>query len=658
MQYNRGVLSVPGYQRGRRKVVDEAERLRREEARLTNNTSGGRNAPREAPVAPVPNILTDPYAEPRFFGPAQGYDNDPVTGELIDDPNNRFGGVPVVEEPVIPVEYPDESPQAQQTNVLDAAEREAHWRDVWNQSGGFDLNAKGAYEQAREERMAIEEAGQGSPKDANPFYVPTPEETLEETVLKTSRGRNDARTAPIVTPTASPQEGLPSRGRNEARDQIITPPTASPHEGLPSRGRNDPRETLGGGYVAPPEVVEPIQYPDESPQAQQDIPLETVETPDGGNVNVNTTPDGGTSVVNEDGSESFFSPEQTAKVEGFLQDFFGLGLDEVKQVAGLYLASRATGASHQGSMIWAGNRILGQADAEAERERTQADEDLARQEQIDALTAVGYTPEQATAAVVAGWKPTTADAKGTKLGGSAHLKGIGKVDTTVRDGQEYIKVDGNEYPINDPAIAHLVEKWDESVHSHKGLTQRLETTSDAAWSEANQGAVGENYISDKKPSEWASALLDINKKNATSPSETNLSFDAVVRAQKRYAQDYVAWKENPKRSIKPQSPKAYVAEEFFAGLTGIPQGLVSGTSPSNFNEVDKEVRKGLDSTERDPNYIEEYESDWRAAYAAWGKVNQQEWIKRSEKLDGWSPFMWFVNQTAPERIAELANQVG
>ena len=111
-KYNIGTPMVPpiygipgpvqGYRRGSDKIVDEAERLRREEARLTNNTSGGRNDPRG--VAPVPElgILNDPYAEPRFFGPAQGYDNDPVTGELIDDPANRFGGVPsapVEEEP-------------------------------------------------------------------------------------------------------------------------------------------------------------------------------------------------------------------------------------------------------------------------------------------------------------------------------------------------------------------------------------------------------------------------------------------------------------------------------------------------------------------------------------------------------------------------------
>ena len=215
-------------------------------------------------------------------------------------------------------------------------------------------------------------------------------------------------------------------------------------------------------------------------------------------------------------------------------------------------------------MIWAGNRILGQADAEAERERTQAEEDLVRQEQIDALTAVGYTPEQATAAVVAGWEPTTADTKGTKLGGSAYVTGFGKVETTVRDGQEYIKLDGQEVPVNDPRVAGRIEKWDDAVHSHKAITSRFSETSDIAWSEANQGGDQEQYKSEKKPGEWATQFQRVNRLNGVSVADSDLTYNAVVRAQKEYARDYVAWSQDPKRRIKPQSPEAYVNEQLLS----------------------------------------------------------------------------------------------
>ena len=731
MQYNRGVLSVPGYQRGRRKVVDEAERLRREEARaaLSGNTSGGRNVPRGATPVPALDVIQDPYAEPRFFGPAQGHDNDPITGELIDDPSKRFGGVPSAPQeeepgwwarqfaplkgsltrsweerhpPQAPV-YPDQAPAGGAT-VEGFFPTVAGRPDVptgqlpmpqWTSPKGeiFDITPEGYLvnpetgaaahtldqqlfsaadgKQKSEQTLvalqnqAAQEAAAGNisqetlnairdeeiKNNLHTNQLADVQETIQEPIVEQQERLNDEYQDYVED---TQKAGVP------ALDQESWINTKSPDELLSID------ENILANPVAPitetpeasiPVVQEPPQDITPSAVSDEAFVAETVTTPDGGNANVNTTPDGGTSVINEDGSESFFSPEQTAKVEGFLQDFFGLGLDEVKQVAGLYLASRATGASHQGSMIWAGNRILGQADAEAERERTQAEEDLARQEQIDALTAVGYTPEQATAAVVAGWKPTAADVEGTELSGKAYIRGYGQVSMTKRDGQEYVKIDGNEVPVNDPRIAGLVESWDENVHSDKALRTQFSDTADAAWAQANQGAGEGEYVSDKRAGEWASQFKRISRMNGISVADADLTYNAVVEAQKRYAQDYVNWKAG-NTNVKPSSPEAYVNNQFFTAFTGIPQSVVAGTDPKNFGAVDSKIRKDMDIKDKnDVGYIEEYDNEWNAAFAAWSnpEVNKDDWIKRANKLGGWSPFLLFVDKTPAERIETLAN---
>ena len=43
------------------------------------------------------------------------------------------------------------------------------------------------------------------------------------------------------------------------------------------------------------------------------------------------------------------TPEQQGKIEGILKTFFGLEPQDLKRALGMYLMSRATGASHQGS---------------------------------------------------------------------------------------------------------------------------------------------------------------------------------------------------------------------------------------------------------------------------------------------------------------------
>jgi len=59
---------------------------------------------------------------------------------------------------------------------------------------------------------------------------------------------------------------------------------------------------------------------------------------------------------------NFTSNDVKEKVGSLLQTFFGLETADLGRAIGFYLASRATGASHEGSMRWAGTTVLKQAE--------------------------------------------------------------------------------------------------------------------------------------------------------------------------------------------------------------------------------------------------------------------------------------------------------
>ena len=67
------------------------------------------------------------------------------------------------------------------------------------------------------------------------------------------------------------------------------------------------------------------------------------------------------------------------QVGGMLQNFFGLETSDLSRAVGFYLASRAAGYSHQGSMRWAGNTVLAQSESKR-KEKLAAD---VRQEGYD-----------------------------------------------------------------------------------------------------------------------------------------------------------------------------------------------------------------------------------------------------------------------------------
>ena len=165
MLFGRGTMEVPGYRRGSSVVLTEEERKRREEARKAgaNNTSGGRNAGRDnlskedfewQPPAML-NIPPNPNSAdaPVVVGEEPVWRTNQMRGL---HPGTDQGTAPTVATGT-PVQHPNASAQAQQTEVMNLDQRAAYWRDVWNKSGGMDRNAEAQYKAAIAERQQIKD---------------------------------------------------------------------------------------------------------------------------------------------------------------------------------------------------------------------------------------------------------------------------------------------------------------------------------------------------------------------------------------------------------------------------------------------------------------------------------------------------------------------
>ena len=95
----------------------------------------------------------------------------------------------------------------------------------------------------------------------------------------------------------------------------------------------------------------------------------------------------------EDNKKLFdFTPEDVKqKVGSLLQTFFGLETADLGRAIGFYLASRATGASHEGSMRWAGTTVLNQSENKrkeklaADVRKEKYDREDARFKQVDKI---------------------------------------------------------------------------------------------------------------------------------------------------------------------------------------------------------------------------------------------------------------------------------
>ena len=270
MLFGRGTMEVPGYRRGSSVVLTEEERKRREEARkaAAGNTSKGRNAGRDnlskedfewQPPAML-NIPPNPNSSdaPVVVGEEPVWRTNQMRGL---HPGTGQGTAPTVATGT-PVQHPNASAKAQQTGVMNAAEREDYWQRVWVDSGGMNREAKAAYEQARQERMALQASfgGGGDPRTGM-----APGSLTDTSVHSAIGGRPDTPTGDLTNaaytgPATSggavdPRTGLPTGNLTNA---AYTGPATS-------GGAIDPRTGLPTGALP----GAPLQHPNASAQAQQ-----------------------------------------------------------------------------------------------------------------------------------------------------------------------------------------------------------------------------------------------------------------------------------------------------------------------------------------------------------------------------------------------------
>ena len=95
-------------------------------------------------------------------------------------------------------------------------------------------------------------------------------------------------------------------------------------------------------------------------------------------------------------------PEAKNKIEGLLKDYFGLEGKDIVKALGYYLMSRATGASHAGSMRWAGGVVLDSAAKRETKEDALEAKNAKDQKTIEALVKAGYSRAQAESYVTSG----------------------------------------------------------------------------------------------------------------------------------------------------------------------------------------------------------------------------------------------------------------
>ena len=106
--------------------------------------------------------------------------------------------------------------------------------------------------------------------------------------------------------------------------------------------------------------------------------------------------DGGATIDDGTGNKSWFPPETVDKVSKVLKDYLGLEGQDIKRAIGMYLLSRASGASHSGSMQWAGQQVYSQAEAR-EKSETKHFQDLVEKGEyttasLKAYKESGYDP--------------------------------------------------------------------------------------------------------------------------------------------------------------------------------------------------------------------------------------------------------------------------
>jgi len=195
---------------------------------------------------------------------------------------------------------------------------------------------------------------------------------------------------------------------------ILQDPNANPLDITKAQqffGGIKPSEGRGKGEIevaARKSLTEEINLEDQFPTPGDDLMYEPPELTNNGKNTSSLVSETGLTlkngvIVNSKGEEVGNPPppppEAKNKIEGLLKDYFGLEGKDIVKALGYYLMSRATGASHAGSMRWAGGVVLDSAaKREAKEDKLEA-KTASDQGKINTLVKAGYTRASAEAAV-------------------------------------------------------------------------------------------------------------------------------------------------------------------------------------------------------------------------------------------------------------------
>ena len=431
-----GTPMVQYLRRGSTVVLDEEEKKRREEARAAgaNNTSGGRNVGRTPPayqddIVPGLNepILNDPNNRNPFITGEEPVLRTEQQSGLV--PEIDQGGVPVVDNtsatvpPVVAgrADVPVGALPAGET----AADPTIHptigqaYADMNENMLSWLINSGNAIEADAARNEMIRRAGEKTAattadlqekvnegtatdrdithaenvEEASNFWtnvdVQAEEALAEEEAMKAEALRIEQEKAAAAQ--AEKEQRLTNLGVElppetelpDARDDAKVPEVNELPTPQGGSGRGGPTELAKYGDQA---IVNEITNEDGS----------KVTTLANGQT-VTTAPDGSISVGDGKGGEgNWFSSDQAKKVGQVIKDYLGLEGQDVKRAIGMYLLSRATGASHAGSMQWAGQQVYDSA-AARDKSETKHFQDLVEKGEyttasLKAYKESGYDP--------------------------------------------------------------------------------------------------------------------------------------------------------------------------------------------------------------------------------------------------------------------------
>jgi GH24 family phage-related lysozyme (muramidase) len=229
--------------------------------------------------------------------------------------------------------------------------------------------------------------------------VNTPESS-EESILKAKK--RISGNFEVISEDQGPMKPIEAR-------RVLSDPNASSSDTIEAETVFGKHQYSGRGEVGMPvpTVVDPTSEP--TVDDQKAARTNTVDLPNGVKATVNEDgsgedSQGNTVFVDADNNKAKINDKlvDTSGISGVLKNLFGLEMRDLKKALGFYLMSRATGASHAGSMRWAGGIALKQASARTETEKKTALKQAKDKKTIAALKDAGYSDAMARSYVETG----------------------------------------------------------------------------------------------------------------------------------------------------------------------------------------------------------------------------------------------------------------